>query len=108
MTTSGNCPSRLHFLHPAIQQLWLRGVLVVTTVQLHSAKFELRFCAGSIPAVNKTKRLWQVNHTTETIRHHHRHYHHHHHHQQKQLTGTNYISEVLGNALAVFCKKCVL
>ena len=26
-----------------------RGVVVMTTAQLHSAKPELRFCAGSIP-----------------------------------------------------------
>ena len=27
-----------------------RGVVVITTAQLHSAKPELRFCAGSNPA----------------------------------------------------------
>ena len=27
--------------------LWHRGVVVITTVQLHSTKPELRFCAGS-------------------------------------------------------------
>ena len=27
-----------------------RGVVVITTGQLHSAKSELRFCAGSNPA----------------------------------------------------------
>ena len=26
---------------------WRRGVLVITTAQLHSAKPEFRFCAGS-------------------------------------------------------------
>ena len=30
--------------------LWRRGVVVITTAQLHSAKPELRFCAGSNPA----------------------------------------------------------
>ena len=30
--------------------LWRRGVVVVTTAQLHSTKPELRFCAGSNPA----------------------------------------------------------
>ena len=29
---------------------WSRGVLVITTVQLHSTKPELRFYAGSHPA----------------------------------------------------------
>ena len=31
-------------------QLWLRGVVVITTAQLHSTKPKLRFCAGSKPA----------------------------------------------------------
>ena len=30
--------------------LWRRGVVVITTAQLHSTKPELRFCAGSNPA----------------------------------------------------------
>ena len=29
--------------------LWRRGVVVITTAQLHSRKPELRFCAGSNP-----------------------------------------------------------
>ena len=29
---------------------WRRGVVVITTAQLHSTKPELRFCAGSNPA----------------------------------------------------------
>ena len=29
---------------------WSRGVVVITTAQLHSTKFELRFCGGSNPA----------------------------------------------------------
>ena len=29
---------------------WRRGVVVITTAQLHSTKSELRFCAGSNPA----------------------------------------------------------
>ena len=32
------------------QQMWRRGVVVITTVQLHSSKPELRFCAGLNPA----------------------------------------------------------
>ena len=31
---------------------WHRGVVVITTAQLHSTKPELRFCAGSNPARN--------------------------------------------------------
>ena len=31
-------------------QLWRRGVVVITTAQLHSTKPELRFCTGSNPA----------------------------------------------------------
>ena len=29
---------------------WPRGVVVITTAQFHSAKPELRFCAGSNPS----------------------------------------------------------
>ena len=31
-------------------KMWRRGVVVITTAQLHSTKPELRFCAGSNPA----------------------------------------------------------
>ena len=30
--------------------VWLRGVVVITTAQLHSTQPEIRFCAGSNPA----------------------------------------------------------
>ena len=30
--------------------MWHRGVVVITTAQLHSTKPELGFCAGSNPA----------------------------------------------------------
>ena len=33
-----------------IQEMWRRGVVVMNTAQLHSAKPQLRFCAGSNPA----------------------------------------------------------
>ena len=29
---------------------WRRGVMVITTAQVHSTRPELRFCAGSNPA----------------------------------------------------------
>ena len=32
------------------QWTWRRGVVVITTAQLHSTKPELRFCVGSNPA----------------------------------------------------------
>ena len=32
------------------KRLWRRGVVVMTTVKLHSKKPELSFCAGSNPA----------------------------------------------------------
>ena len=35
--------------------LWRRGVVVITTAQLHSTKPELRFCAGSNPARGVTE-----------------------------------------------------
>ena len=44
--------------------LWRRGLLVITTAQLHSTKSELRFCAGSNPArgvseIRDDEDLWQ-------------------------------------------------
>ena len=30
--------------------MWHRGVVIITTAQLHSTKPELRFCAGSNPS----------------------------------------------------------
>ena len=44
--------------------LWHRGVVVITTTQLHSTKPELRFCAGSNPAhgmseIHDGEDLWQ-------------------------------------------------
>ena len=44
--------------------IWRRGVVVITTVQLHSKKPKLRFCAGSNPAcgvseIRDGKDLWQ-------------------------------------------------
>ena len=33
-----------------MEQWWRRGVVVITTAQLHLTKPELRFCAGSNPA----------------------------------------------------------
>ena len=33
--------------------MWHRGVVVITTAQLHSTKPKLRFCAGSYPACGK-------------------------------------------------------
>ena len=36
--------------NPVFQSLGCRGVVVITTAQLHSTKPELRFCAGSDPA----------------------------------------------------------
>ena len=44
--------------------LWRRGIVVVTSVQLHSIKLELRFCASSNPArglseILDDESLWQ-------------------------------------------------
>ena len=36
--------------HQFYHRIWHRGVVVMTTAQLHSTKPELRFCAGSNPA----------------------------------------------------------
>ena len=47
--------------------LWRRGVVVITTAQLHSVKPELTFCTGLDP----TRGLSLVNHTIKTIHHHH-------------------------------------
>ena len=42
--------SKFSVLMKRKQKLWRRGVVVITTAQLHSTKPELRFCAGSNPA----------------------------------------------------------
>ena len=47
--------------------LWRRGVVVITTAQLHSVKPELTFCTG----LDLAHGLSLVNHTTKTIHHHH-------------------------------------
>ena len=81
------------------KNLWRRGVVAITTTQLHSTKPELRFCACSNPARVRDSRWWGsltmvtagkkpkhlslVNHTTKTI--HHLHHHHHHLFGQKLL-----------------------
>ena len=80
---------------------WRRGVVVITTAQIHLSKPELRFCAGSNPAhcvseIRDDEDHWQwswleirlrlssINHTTQTI--HHLHHHHHlHNHQGNSL-----------------------
>ena len=36
--------------------------------------------SGNGSGWNERKRLWLVNHATETIHYHHHHHHHHHHH----------------------------
>ena len=55
-------------LHWRIKNLvnlsWCRGVVVITTAQLHSTKPELRFCTGSNPArgvseIRDGEELWQ-------------------------------------------------
>ena len=39
---------RIHInLNIELYNLWRRGVVVITTAQLHSTKPELRFCVGS-------------------------------------------------------------
>ena len=70
------------------QEHFAHGVLVIITIQPHSTKPDLRFCAGSNPArgvseIRDGEDLWQwswleirlgllsVNHTTKTIHHHH-------------------------------------
>ena len=69
------------------KSFWRCGIVVITTAQFHSAKPELKLCAGSnsahdvseirnLPTGNNAKRLSSVNHTTKAIHHH---YHHHHH-----------------------------
>ena len=38
-----------------LKPLWRRGVVVITTAQLHLTKPELRFCSGSNPARGVSK-----------------------------------------------------
>ena len=40
----------LRLIHNGSSVMWCRGVVVITTAQLHSTKPELRLCAGSDPA----------------------------------------------------------
>ena len=87
--------------------IWGRGVVVITTAQLHSSRPEQRFYAGSNPArgvseIRDGEDLWQwsqpeirlhlssVNRTTKTIHHHH---HHPHHHDLYIKYNINYICE---------------
>ena len=39
-----------YMFHQFYHRIWHRGVVVMTTAQLHSTKPELRFCADSNPA----------------------------------------------------------
>ena len=39
-----------NFCDRTFKDTWRRGVVLITTAQLHSTKSELRFCAGSNPA----------------------------------------------------------
>ena len=77
--------------------------MVITTAHLHSAKPELRLCAGSNPDRSvskfhdgedlwqwsgleiKAKRLSSINHATKTMYHHHHHHHNHHHHHHQSF-----------------------
>ena len=36
--------------------VWRRGVVVITTAQVHSSKFELTFC----PGLNPARCLWEI------------------------------------------------
>ena len=52
------------FFESLYSRLWRRGVVVITTAQLHATKPELRFCAGSNPAcgvleIRDDEDLWQ-------------------------------------------------
>ena len=76
---------------------WRRGVVIISTPQLHSTKSELRLSADSNLAYSvtkirdaedlwqwslaryKAKRLLSVNHITKRIHHHHHHHHHYYH-----------------------------
>ena len=54
----------LWFILWSLISMWHRGVVVITTAQLHSTKPELRFCAGSNPArgvseIYDGEDLWQ-------------------------------------------------
>ena len=78
----------IKYLPPVKPKLWRRGVVVLTTAQLHLTKPELRFCAGSNPARGMSEirdgedfcqwsqlEVRLQKYTTKTI------LHHHHHHQ---------------------------
>ena len=67
------------FLHPPLLNydwiklnkvhMWRRGAVAITTDQLHSTNFELRFCAGSNPAcsvseIRDDEHFWQWSKTS--------------------------------------------
>ena len=46
--------------------MWCRGVVVITTAQLHSTRSQLKFCAGSNPAhgvleIRDDENFWQLS-----------------------------------------------
>ena len=50
--------------HSVIVAPWGRGVVIITTAQIHSTKLQLKFCAGSNPArglseIRDGEDLWQ-------------------------------------------------
>ena len=93
---------------------WRRGVVIITTAQLHLSKSALRFCAGInpewwcwgslivAPAGNKAKRLSSVSHITKTTHHHHHHHHHHHQHGHKN---SKYKMSLIVSVTMLLCIK---
>ena len=49
-TNDAVCNIGIYADDTTLNSKWNRGVMVVTTAQLHSTKPELKFCAGSNPA----------------------------------------------------------
>ena len=89
--------------------MWRRGVVVITTAELHWTKPELRFCAGSNPArgaseIRDGDDLWQwsrleirLNAFRRSVipQKHLPHHHHHHHHHHNMSPNSKFCSEAL-------------
>ena len=71
----------------ATPNTWRCSVVVITTAHPHSSKPDLRFCAGSNPALQWSRleiiRLNAFCRSTIPNHHHHHHHHRHHHHLSK-------------------------
>ena len=77
----------------ATPNTWRCSVVVITTAHPHSSKPDLRFCAGSNPALQWSRlEIIRLNaFCRSTIPNHHHHHHHHHHRHHHHLSKINLV-----------------